>query len=105
MKLLDFFIKDNTRAWLLIILLGVGGVISFLNIGKLEDPAFTIKTAVIVTRMWITSLRFLGWAYRKSRYPSWIATVQMSCRKSGIPCVGGWLTPRWRSRPVSVRRL
>ncbi|HAD43206.1 MAG TPA: MFS transporter [Plesiomonas shigelloides] len=50
MKLLDFFIKDNTRAWLLIILLGVGGVISFLNIGKLEDPAFTIKTAVIVTR-------------------------------------------------------
>lgn len=30
-------------------LLGVGGIIALLNIGRLEDPAFTIKTAVVIT--------------------------------------------------------
>ncbi|MBS0055182.1 efflux RND transporter permease subunit [Yersinia sp. Marseille-Q3913] len=50
MKLLDNFISNNTRIWLTILLLGIGGVIAYLNIGRLEDPAFTIKTAVVVTR-------------------------------------------------------
>jgi multidrug efflux pump subunit AcrB len=50
MKLTDNFINNNTRIWLAILLLGIGGVIAFLNIGRLEDPAFTIKTAVVVTR-------------------------------------------------------
>ncbi|MBG6243668.1 MFS transporter [Candidatus Symbiopectobacterium sp. 'North America'] len=50
MKLTESFINNGTRIWLLILLLGIGGVIAFLNIGRLEDPAFTIKTAVVVTR-------------------------------------------------------
>ncbi|EKN3347556.1 efflux RND transporter permease subunit [Yersinia ruckeri] len=50
MKLTDNFINDNTRIWLTILLLGIGGLIAYLNIGRLEDPAFTIKTAVVVTR-------------------------------------------------------
>lgn len=50
MKLTESFINNGTRIWLSIILLGIGGVIAFLNIGRLEDPAFTIKTAVVVTR-------------------------------------------------------
>lgn len=43
------FINNPTRVWLAILLLGVGGLVALLNIGRLEDPAFTIKTAVIVT--------------------------------------------------------
>ena len=43
------FINNSTRVWLAILLLGVGGLFALLNIGRLEDPAFTIKTAVIVT--------------------------------------------------------
>ncbi|CNJ12976.1 efflux RND transporter permease subunit [Yersinia aldovae] len=50
MKLTDNFINNSTRIWLTILLLGIGGVIAYLNIGRLEDPAFTIKTAVVVTR-------------------------------------------------------
>lgn len=50
MKLLDNYINNSTRIWLTILLLGVGGIIAYLNIGRLEDPAFTIKTAVVVTR-------------------------------------------------------
>jgi len=43
------FIDNSTRVWLTILLLGVGGIFALLNIGRLEDPAFTIKTAVIIT--------------------------------------------------------
>ncbi len=43
------FINNPTRVWLAILLLGVGGLFALLNIGRLEDPAFTIKMAVIVT--------------------------------------------------------
>lgn len=50
MKLTENFINNGTRIWLSILLLGIGGVIAFLNIGRLEDPAFTIKTAVVITR-------------------------------------------------------
>lgn len=50
MKLTENFINNGTRIWLSILLLGIGGILAFLNIGRLEDPAFTIKTAVVVTR-------------------------------------------------------
>lgn len=50
MKLVENFINDRIRIWLAILLLGIGGILAFLNIGRLEDPAFTIKTAVVVTR-------------------------------------------------------
>ncbi len=43
------FINNPVRVWLTILLLGIGGIFALLNIGRLEDPAFTIKTAVIVT--------------------------------------------------------
>ncbi len=35
--------------WLIILIFLIGGAISFLNLGRLEDPAFTIKQAVVVT--------------------------------------------------------
>ena len=43
------FINNPVRVWLTILLLGIGGIFALLNIGRLEDPAFTIKTAVVVT--------------------------------------------------------
>ena len=43
------FIDNPIRVWLTILLLGVGGIFALLNIGRLEDPAFTIKTAVVIT--------------------------------------------------------
>ena len=44
------FIDNPVRVWLALLLLGVGGVFALLNIGRLEDPAFTIKTAVVVVQ-------------------------------------------------------
>ena len=44
------FIDNPIRVWLAILLLAVGGIFALLNIGRLEDPAFTIKTAVVVTQ-------------------------------------------------------
>ena len=49
MRLLEPFLKYPIRSWLVILLLGVGGIFALLNIGRLEDPLFTIKSAVIVT--------------------------------------------------------
>ncbi len=43
------FINNPTRVWLAILLLGVGGLLALLNIGRPGRSAFTIKTAVIVT--------------------------------------------------------
>ncbi len=43
------FINNPVRVWLTILLLGIGGIFALLNIGRLEDPAFTIKTAVVIT--------------------------------------------------------
>ncbi len=43
------FLDKPVRIWLVILLLGVGGLYALLNIGRLEDPLFTIKSAVIVT--------------------------------------------------------
>lgn len=44
------FIDNPVRVWLAILLLGIGGIFALLNIGRLEDPAFTIKTAVVLTQ-------------------------------------------------------
>lgn len=35
--------------WILISTFLVGGIVAFLSLGRLEDPAFTIKTAVVIT--------------------------------------------------------
>lgn len=49
MKLTESFINNGTHIWLSILLLGLGGVIAFLNSGRLDDPAFSIKTAVVAS--------------------------------------------------------
>ena len=43
-------IEKPLLAWLIILFCLLGGIWAFLTIGRLEDPAFTIKNAVIVTQ-------------------------------------------------------
>lgn len=44
-----FFLKNKALSWLLLILVLIGGVISYNGMGKLEDAPFTIKQAVVTT--------------------------------------------------------
>ncbi|HHG3519324.1 TPA: multidrug efflux RND transporter permease subunit VmeV [Vibrio parahaemolyticus] len=48
MNIAEYSIKNKVISWLFIVILAVGGVTSFLELGRLEDPAFTIKDAMIV---------------------------------------------------------
>ncbi len=49
MNLGEFSVKSPVISWLLIIILVGGGVGGFQAMGKLEDPAYTIKKAKIIT--------------------------------------------------------
>ncbi|GGY34499.1 multidrug transporter AcrB [Bacterioplanes sanyensis] len=44
-----YFIRHATTSWMVLLILLIGGVISYLNLGRLEDPQFTIKEAMVVT--------------------------------------------------------
>ncbi|EKA7372248.1 multidrug efflux RND transporter permease subunit VmeV [Vibrio parahaemolyticus] len=48
MNIAEYSIKNKVISWLFIVILAIGGVTSFLELGRLEDPAFTIKDAMIV---------------------------------------------------------
>ena len=50
MNIAEFSIRNKTISWLLAVLIIAGGIISFTGLARLEDPEFTIKDAVIVTR-------------------------------------------------------
>jgi len=49
MRILEHFLDKPLRIWMVILLPGVGGIYALLNTGRLEDPRFNIKSAVIVT--------------------------------------------------------
>ena len=49
MNLAEYGIRHKTVTWLVVVLLIGGGIFSFLGLGRLEDPAFTIKEALINT--------------------------------------------------------
>ena len=44
-----YFIKHTTTSWMMLAILLVGGAISYLGLGRLEDPQFTIKEAMVIT--------------------------------------------------------
>ena len=50
MNLTSFALERETFTNFLIFLVVAGGVLSFLTLGKLEDPDFTVKVGVIVTQ-------------------------------------------------------
>ncbi|MEH6651027.1 MAG: efflux RND transporter permease subunit [Motiliproteus sp.] len=49
MNIAEFSIKSKVTTWLVVIILIGGGLTAYEKIGKLEDPAFTIKEAKVIT--------------------------------------------------------
>lgn len=49
MNIAEYSIHNRTVSWMVLILLVVGGTLSFLDLGRLEDPPFIRKDAMIVT--------------------------------------------------------
>lgn len=45
-----YSIKNPVNVWLMVIVLVIGGLIALSNIGRLEDPAFTIKQVKVITQ-------------------------------------------------------
>ena len=50
MKLADYSLKNRAVLWACVVLTALGGMASYMNIGRLEDPEFSIKVAVISTQ-------------------------------------------------------
>jgi len=50
MNIGEYSVKSKVISWLLIVIMVGGGLSAFEGMGKLEDPAFTIKSAKILTR-------------------------------------------------------
>lgn len=48
-SLADYAIKNRTVTSFIVVLLLIAGTVCFFNLGRLEDPEFTVKTAVITT--------------------------------------------------------
>lgn len=44
-----YFIRNKVISWMLSLIFLIGGVSAFFGLGRLEDPAFTIKDAMVVT--------------------------------------------------------
>ncbi|MCG7585323.1 efflux RND transporter permease subunit [Photobacterium sp. OFAV2-7] len=44
-----YFIKNKVISWMLSLIFLIGGTMAFFGLGRLEDPAFTIKDAMVVT--------------------------------------------------------
>ena len=49
MDISSYFINRSVTSWLITLILLIGGIISFQELGRLEDPEFTIKDALVVT--------------------------------------------------------
>lgn len=49
MKFIDYSIKNTVVVRFIIFLIVIGGVFSYFKLGKLEDPQFKIKEAIVVT--------------------------------------------------------
>lgn len=48
MNIANYSIKNSVISWMFIVILAIGGISSFGNLGRLEDPAFTIKDAMVI---------------------------------------------------------
>ena len=49
MNIGEYSVRNKVIGWLLVVIMVGGGIIAFDRMGKLEDPAFTIKSAKILT--------------------------------------------------------
>ncbi|MEI6896629.1 MAG: efflux RND transporter permease subunit [Psychromonas sp.] len=49
MNIAEYSIKNKVISWLFISILLFGGISSFKDLGRLEDPAFTLKDAMVIS--------------------------------------------------------
>jgi len=49
MNVAVFSIKNSVITWMVVILMTLGGIVSFLGLGQLEQPEFTIKQALVIS--------------------------------------------------------
>ncbi|WDD96690.1 efflux RND transporter permease subunit [Thalassomonas actiniarum] len=49
MSVAEYFIKNKVISWMFTLILLLGGTFSYLGLGQLEDPEFTIKDALVIT--------------------------------------------------------
>ncbi|MHC4716243.1 MAG: efflux RND transporter permease subunit, partial [Planctomycetota bacterium] len=49
MNIAEFAIRNKTIIWVLTVLIAVGGILAYVTLGRLEDPEFTIKDALVLT--------------------------------------------------------
>ncbi|WP_341503907.1 efflux RND transporter permease subunit [Gallaecimonas sp. GXIMD4217] len=50
MSIAEYAIRHKVISWVFALVLLVGGSVSFFGLGQLEDPEFTIKSAMVLTR-------------------------------------------------------
>lgn len=48
MNIAQYSMKNRVVSWLFLIILAIGGTQAFFGLGRLEDPAFTIKDALVI---------------------------------------------------------
>lgn len=48
--MVDYFLNRKSISWMFILLLGAGGMFSFLGLGQLEFPEFTLRSALVTTQ-------------------------------------------------------
>ncbi len=49
MNFTEYALKNMALAYFFVVVLIVGGIYSFITMSKLEDPAITVKQAMVVT--------------------------------------------------------
>ena len=49
MKLTEYSIKNSVTSWMFVFILLFGGIIAYNGLGRLEDPEFTLKMAMVTT--------------------------------------------------------
>ena len=49
MDIAAYFINRKVTSWMVTLILLVGGIIAFTDLGQLEDPEFTIKDSLVIT--------------------------------------------------------
>jgi multidrug efflux pump subunit AcrB len=50
MNVAGYFINNRTSSWLFAAILLIGGAVAYSGLGRLEDPQFTLKQALIITQ-------------------------------------------------------
>lgn len=50
MNIAEYGIKKNVITWMIVLIFTVGGIFAYFNLGRYEDPEFTIKDALVITK-------------------------------------------------------